>query len=369
MRPTWVEVNLAAIAHNAGLLAELVYPAKLCAVVKANGYGHGLIPIAGTAIDAGAAMLAVALVEEGQQLRKADIQTPILVLSEPHPKQFPEVVAHGLTPTVYQPASISAANTAAKAANTKLPVHLKVDTGMARVGVAPDQIFGLANVIAAYDSLELAGVWTHCPLADTPDNSFTKNQIQRFTKILSQLRSDGHHGFCAHLGNSAVAMAYPNGHLDMVRCGIALYGIAPSLALDGHIALKPAMTVRSEVAMVKRIAAGTPVSYGHRYRAPQDTLLATIPVGYGDGWSRQLGLCGGEVLIGGQRRPIAGVITMDQTMVECSLAHPVEPGDEVILLGRQGSEEITATEIATRLDTIGYEVVCKLTQRMPLRYS
>lgn len=369
MRPTWADINLEAIAHNTRLLAELVHPAELCAVVKADAYGHGMIPVARTAVDAGAATIAVALVDEGRRLREDGIEAPILLLSEPRPYEFAEVVEHRLIPTVYQGEGLAAAAAAATAANERLPVHLKVDTGMARVGAPPAEVLMLADAIAERDTLELAGVWTHCAVADEPDNPFTAYQIEQFSHLLSRLRLSGHQDFCRHLANSAVAMAHPNGRFDMVRCGIALYGIPPSPALADCLPLQPAMTVRTEVSMVKTIAAGTPVSYGHHYSAPSDTQLATIPIGYADGWTRRLGTSGGEVLIGGHRRPIAGVVTMDQTMVDCGLDHPVSPGEEVILLGRQGDQEITATEIAQRLDTIAYEIVCQFGRRVPLRFS
>ena len=369
MRPTWADISLTAIAHNVALLAELVHPAKMCAVVKADAYGHGMIPVARTAMEAGAGILAVALVDEGRLLRGAGIDSPIILLSEPRPNEFAEVVEDRLVPTVYQGEGLAAAAAAASAAQERLPVHLKVDTGMARVGAPPAEVMMLADAITERDTLELAGVWTHCAVADEPDNPFTAYQIEQFNHLLSRLRLAGHHGFCRHLANSAVAMAHPAGRFDMVRCGIAIYGIPPSPALAGCLPLQPAMTLRTEVSMVKTIAAGTPVSYGHHYTTPADTQLATIPIGYADGWTRRLGVSGGEVLIGGRRRPIAGVVTMDQTMVDCGLDHPVSPGDEVILLGRQGEEEITATEIAEHLDTVAYEVVCHLGRRVSVRYK
>ena len=369
MRPTWADIDLAAIAHNVGLLAELARPAAMCAVVKADAYGHGMIPVARTAVEAGAATLAVALVDEGRQLREEGMDTPILLLSEPRPNEFAEVVELGLIPTVYQGEGLAAAAAAAAAAGVCQPVHLKVDTGMARVGAPPAEVMMLADAIAGRDTLELAGVWTHCAVADEPDNPFTAYQIEQFNHLLSRLRLAGHRGYCRHMANSAVAMAHPAGRFDMVRCGIAIYGIPPSPALADCLALQPAMTLRTEVSMVKTIAAGTPVSYGHHYTAPADTQLATIPIGYADGWTRRQGVSGGEVLIGGRRRPIAGVVTMDQTMVDCGLDHPVSPGDEVILLGPQGDDEITATEIAERLDTVAYEVVCQLGRRVSLRYK
>ncbi|MDH3754052.1 MAG: alanine racemase [Acidimicrobiia bacterium] len=368
MRPTWADIDLAAVAHNAAALQAMAHPAMLCAVVKADGYGHGAVPVARAAVDAGADWLAVATVEEGRALRGSGLTTPILLLSEPAPPEMIEVVDADLRPTVYTGEGLAAAAAAAQQRDARLAVHLKVDTGMHRVGAAPDQIPMLAQAIADKPSLDLEGVWTHCAVADELDSGYTDVQLDRFDRVVAELRAAGHHPRLCHAANSAVTIAHPRGRYDMVRCGIALYGVPPADSLRSMIDLVPAMSVRSHVSMVKTVAAGERVSYGQRWEAPVDTVVATVPIGYADGIRRRLNRVGGEVLIGGRRRSIAGTVTMDQLLVDCDADSTVTAGDEVVLIGRQDDEEITANEVAAKLDTIGYEVVCDIESRVPRRY-
>jgi alanine racemase len=363
VRPTWAEVDLGAVAHNVGLLADLCRPAAVCAVVKADGYGHGAVPVARAAVEAGATWLAVALVEEAVVLRDAGLETPVLLLSEPRPEEFGAVARLGLRATVYTPEGVAAAAEVACG-----PVHLKVDTGMHRVGAAPEDALALARAIADEPGLELEGIWTHLAVADEPERPFTVEQLERFARVRAALAEDGYTPAVAHAANSAGAIAHPAARLDLVRCGIAVYGIAPSPDLDGAVALRPAMAVHSEVTLVKRVAAGEGISYGLHHVFDRDTTVATVPIGYADGVRRRLGLDGGEVLIGGRRRPIVGVVTMDQLMVDCG-DDPVATGDEVVVIGRQGDEEITAAEWAARLGTIGYEIVCGIGPRVPRRHQ
>ncbi len=368
MRPTWADIDLGAVGHNVRELGRIVAPALLCAVVKADGYGHGAVAVARAAVDAGADWLAVALVEEGRTLRAAGIDAPVLVLSEPRPKEMVEVVESALTPTVYSGEGLASAQAAAAHAGVELGVHLKVDTGMHRVGAAPDDVPMLARAVADKDALRLDGVWTHCAVADEPDDPYTDRQLDRFDEVLGCLARAGHRPGLVHAANSAVALAFPRGRYDLVRCGISVYGIPPSAALADRADLRRAMTIRSEVSMVKRIAAGERVSYGLRWEAPGPTTIATVPIGYADGIRRRLHEVGGAVLVGGRRRPIAGVVTMDQLMVDCD-DDDVATGDEVVLIGVQGDDEITAAEVASKLDTIAYEVVCDIGSRVPRRYA
>jgi len=367
VRPTWADIDLDAVAHNVRELCRIVAPAQLCAVVKADGYGHGAVPVARAAVEAGADWLAVALVEEGRVLRAAGIDAPVLVLSEPRPKEMVEVVDSDLTPTVYSGEGLAAAEAAAIHAGIELGVHLKVDTGMHRVGALPRDSAMLARAISDKLALRLDGVWTHCAVADEPDDPYTDEQLDRFEAVIDELAAAGHRPPFVHAANSAVGLAFPRGRYDLVRAGIGIYGIPPSPALAGLADLRRAMSVRSEVSMVKRLAAGERVSYGLRWQASTECTIATVPIGYADGIRRRLHDVGGEVLIGGKRRPIAGVVTMDQLMVDCG-DDPVATGDEVVLLGAQGDEDITATEVAARLDTIAYEVVCDIESRVPRRY-
>lgn len=367
MRPTWADIDLGAIAHNIETIADLVAPAEVCAVVKAGGYGHGSVPVGRAAVEAGATWLAVALVEEGRVLREAGIRTPILVLSEPRPLEMVEVVAYDLTPSVYSGEGLAAAAAAANQGGRRLDVHLKIDTGMHRVGARPEDAVALANAIGDKDSLHMAGVWTHCAVADDPDPTYTNRQLDTFDAVCGDLQAAGVDVGMRHAGNSAVAIAHPRGRYDMVRVGIATYGLPPSPNLADRVELRPAMTIRSEISFTKRIAAGDGVSYGLIWQSPRDTTIATVPIGYADGIRRRAGRVGGEVLIRGRRHPIVGQVTMDQLMVDCG-DHEVAPGDEVVLIGAQGADRITAGEWAAKLDTIGYEVVCDIESRVSRRY-
>ena len=367
MRPTWADIDLAAVAHNVEELASIVAPAEVCAVVKADGYGHGAVPVARAAVDAGATWLAVALVEEGRILRDAGIRVPVLVLSEPRPLEMVEVVAYGLTPTVYSGEGLAAAAAAAVQGGVVLPVQVKIDTGMHRVGAPPEQALVLAEAIADRDCLELEGVWTHCAVADEPDDPYTAAQLDSFERVLAELAAAGHTPRLRHAANSAVALAHPRGRYDMVRCGIAVYGIAPSPALAGIADLSPALGLRSQISYVKRIPEGARVSYGLRWTAPRDTTIATVPIGYADGIRRSSGDAGAQVLIRGRRMPVVGTVTMDQLLVDCG-DEEVRAGDEVILIGEQGDESISADEWAEWLGTIAYEIVCDIESRVSRRY-
>lgn len=341
-------------------------------MVKADAYGHGAVQVATAALRAGASWLAVALVREGVELRAAGIDAPVLLLSEPLPGSMPAVVANELTPSLYSTAGIDAASAAAMSAGTMLPVEICVDTGMRRVGCEPEDVDGIADRIGRTSSLRLAGIWSHCAVADELGNPFTATQFDRFDAVVTGLHSASlPEQPRAHIGNSAVAIARADRARDMVRCGIAMYGAVPSNELAGYCDLRPAMRLRSSVSFVKRIAAGDGVGYGHQWVAPRDRWLATVPIGYADGVRRDLGLRGGEVLIDGVRRPVVGVVTMDQLMVDVGDGDDhsdVAVGDEVVLLGRQGAEEITAGEVADCLGTIPYEVLCSVGPRVPRRY-
>jgi alanine racemase len=369
-RPVWAEVDPAAVQANAAHLASLVAPARLCAVVKAFGYGHGPVRVAEAAVAGGASWLAVATVEEGIQLRQAGITEPVLLLSEPIAGAMTDVVAAGLTPTLYTPAGVEAAARAVAGygGQSPLAVHVKVDTGMHRVGAEPEEAVALALAVAEAPGLVLEGLFTHFAVADEPDDPFTAEQLGRFRAVVDRLDASGVRPPILHAANSAAALAFPEARLDLVRCGIALYGLAPALPLAGLASgLTPAMAVKARVSYVKRVDAGERVSYGLRYRFGQASTVATVPIGYADGVPRRLSELGGEVLIGGRRRPIAGTVTMDQLTVDCG-DDLVAAGDEVVLIGRQGGEEITAWEWAERLGTISYEIVCGISARVPRDY-
>ena len=371
VRPAWAEIDLEAIRHNASVLAAAAAPASLCAVVKARGYGHGAVEVAAAAMAGGARQLAVALVEEGRELRAAGIAAPVLILSEPPADAMAEVVDAGLTPTVYTRPALEALVAAVRrpARRTRpYPVHIKVDTGLHRGGATPDDAVALAAAVAAEPALHLEGFWTHFAVADEPDRDFTGRQLDRFDAALGRLAEAGVTPGVRHAANSAGALWHPRARYDMVRCGIALYGLAP--APDGGPLpdLRPALSVRARVSYAKTVAAGEALSYGLRYTVSEDSVVATVPLGYADGVPRRLSAAGGQVLVGGRRRPMAGTVTMDQLLVDCGPGAAVRAGDEVVLIGAQGDESISAWEWAERVDTIAYEVVCGISGRVPRFY-
>jgi alanine racemase len=366
----WAEVDLGAIGHNVRTLRAIAAPARLCAVVKANGYGHGAAAVGRAAVEAGADWLGVAQVDELVGLRDAGIEVPLLLLSEPRLDEVDDAIATGARLTVYSPAIIGTLAKSVRSRRTgPVAVHLKVDTGMHRVGVAPADAVAVACAIGERSELRLEGVCTHLPVADEPDNPFTDDQISRFDRVVAELRGAGIDPGIVHMANSAGTIAHPKARHDLVRCGISVYGIPPAPALAPQAAdLRPALTLVSEISFVKPVAAGERVSYGHRHQIARDTVVATVPIGYADGVFRSLPLAGQEVLVRGKRCPIVGVVTMDQLMVDCGPDSDVAPGEQVVLLGEQDGERITPDEWAGRLGTISYEVVCAIGARVARRY-
>ena len=363
-------IDCAAIRHNTRVLRDRS-GVELCAVVKANGYGHGEVAVAVAALDGGATMLAVARVEEARRLRHAGITAPILVLSQPEPASFAEAAELRLEPAVDTRAGVAAAEEAAAAAGSPLPVHLKIDTGMHRVGAAPADATPLADAITSSPNLVLSSVWTHLAVADEPGHPATGRQLDAFDAVVDELDRHGLRPPMLHAANSAGAIAVERARYDMVRCGIALYGLPPSPALDGVVDLRPALTWTSTVSHVKRLRAGDRVSYGLRGEMPIDATVATIPVGYADGYVRALWTGPGHVIVGGRHRRIVGVVTMDQLVVDVG-DDDVNVGDPVVLIGEQsgpdGTSRTTADDLARTLDTINYEIVCGITDRVGRRY-
>jgi alanine racemase len=377
-RPAWADIDLGAVRHNAALLRRLASPAEVCAVVKADAYGHGELPVARAALEGGASWLAVALVEEGVTLRDAGIEAPILLLSEPPDEALAEAVARRLVPTVYSTERIGAlAKTVADRGSGPLPVHLKVDTGMHRVGADPAEAPALADLISADPGLELGAVWTHLAVADgagAEDTAYTTGQLERFDAVLATLAAAGHRPPLVHVANSAGTIATPAARRDLVRCGLAVYGVAPTQALGEQLAaatgggrLRPVLSLRSRVTLVRDLDAGERPSYGRARPLAVRSTVAVAPIGYADGVPRRLFDEGGSVLVRGVRRPLAGTVTMDQIMVDCGPAgsSDVEVGDEMVLIGSQGGDEITADEWAGRLGTVSYEVLCGIGPRVP----
>jgi alanine racemase len=370
-RWAWAEIDLAAVAHNVGVLRAAAAPAVVWAVVKADGYGHGSVDVSRAVLDAGAEGLCVALVQEARVLRDAGIDAPMLVLSAQPSGQAAEAVALGVTSAVIDAAGMAALDAAALDAGRIHDVHLKIDTGMHRMGCAPEDAADLAVLAAAASGLRLAGVFTHLATADEPDHPAVALQFARFDQALAAVRAVGVDPGVVHIANSAGALALPSARRDLVRAGIAIYGISPGAGVD-HLAsaLRPAMSLHARVSRVQRVQAGEGVSYGLRHTVQRETTIATVPIGYADGVPRRSFVTGVEVLIGGTRRPIVGVVSMDQLMIDVG-DDEVVVGDRVVLIGEQagaqGVGRILAAEWADRLGTIGYEIVCGISARVPRR--
>lgn len=372
------EIDLGAIAHNVRGLRRITDPkAQLLIAVKANGYGHGAVEVARTALDHGADQLGVARLEEGAALRRAGIDAPILIMGFTPAEKADQLIEHNLMPTVYSMENTANLAAAAKAMNRTLTFHIKVDSGMGRLGVPCsdlrlDDSRKAVNDITAMTrlpGLQLQGVFTHFATADHADKDFARLQFSRFKGLLADLSSAGVAIPVRHAANSAAIIDLPETHLDMVRAGISVYGLYPSAEVDqGRIDLRPALQLKARIIHLKRVPAGTGISYGGTYKTTAPATIATVPVGYGDGYSRLLSNRG-QMLVNGKRAPIVGRVCMDLTMLDVSHIEEVAMGDEVVLIGRQGDERIPADEVAAQLDTINYEVVTTLMARIPRVYK
>ncbi|MHB8379966.1 MAG: alanine racemase [Acidimicrobiales bacterium] len=371
-RPAWAEISASAIAHNVRALKSVMGDASFCAVVKANGYGHGALLAATAALDAGADSLAVAIVDEGIELRGAGVSAPILLLAEIPPSTIPDALAHELTLTVGSLNGARAAVAAAERSPGRHPVHVKVDTGMHRMGVAPEGVDAVVDALLASSAIDLEGLYTHFSVADgssAEDRAFTRAQIETFDEVVGALGARGVLPRVLHSANSAGALGYPEARRSMVRVGLALYGYLPQGWLSGVLEdqqqkLEPALSLRAQVVAVRRVAAGERPSYGRSRALDHDATIATVPFGYADGYPRRLFEAGAEVLINNTRHPLAGNVTMDQLLVDVG-DEEVAPGDDVVLLGRQGDEVISAEDWATWANTITWEILCGIGARVP----
>lgn len=366
--PTWAEIDLDAIAHNTRQLKKLVgEKTELMAVVKANAYGHGAVPVTRTVLKGGGSRLAVNRVSEGVQLRQAGITAPILVLGYAPPAEAETIVQHDLTPTVNTQELALSLSKASVAHGRETAVHVKVDTGLGRFGLLPEEVVAFVKGLMKLAALRLEGIWTHFATADEADKSYTYRQFGIYQQVVERLGGEGIHFPLHHVANSAATLDLPETHLDMVRCGITLYGLYPSTEVSRPIALRPAMSLKSRVARIRTLPAGSSISYGRTYTTSRPTPAALIPLGYGDGFHRLLSNRG-AVLIRGKRAPIIGRVCMDQFAVDVSGIEGVQQDDEVVVIGRQGEEEISAEEVAAWASTINYEVVTAITARVPRVY-
>lgn len=367
-RPVWAEVDRDAIAQNVREFRRLIdRDCQLMAVVKSDGYGHGDLETARTALASGANWLAVALPEEGVRLRRAGIAAPILVLGSLAAEQLELCVTKDLVVTVYQWEQAQALSRIASRLQKAVRVHVKVDTGMGRLGIPGEQAIEFITGLRRLPGVEVQGVFTHFATADEPSGEYLGFQRRRFEAVLDQLARAGITIPLRHSANTAAALYLPDVHMDMVRVGLGLYGLlpVPGRPVPG-IHLRPALRVFARVTSVRRVPPGTAISYGASFVTWKETSIAVLPIGYGDGVSRQLGNRG-CVMLDEKRFPIVGNVTMDHIMVDIG-DHPVEVGDEAVLLGGQGSAEITADEWAEWMNTISYEVICMIGSRVPRVY-
>ncbi len=362
-------IHMGAIAENFRLMKErLREGVRMIAVIKTDGYGHGAVPIARMVEPYEYIWgFAVAAVSEAVQLREAGIEKPILILGYTFEEDYPEMAARGIRPTIFTAEMAGSFSEAAERIGVKAPAHLAVDTGMSRIGVA-DNDAGLAEVgrIAAYPNLQVEGVFTHFARADETDKNCARGQLERFSAFCDCLETNGLNGFLRHCSNSAGIMELPEANLDLVRAGISIYGIYPSGEMNRDFGLCPAMELKSHIVYIKTLEAGTPVSYGGTFVTSKTTRVATIPVGYGDGYPRSLSNKG-YVLIRGKRAPILGRVCMDQFMVDVS-GIEAELFDEVTLLGRDRDSEITIEELDALSGRFPYEFVCDIGKRVPRVY-
>ncbi len=369
----WVEVDLKAIAHNIRELRRITNPkARIMAVVKANAYGHGMIEVARQSLENGAEALGIANIEEGIQLRKAGIDAPVLIFGYTSPVHAKKLIEFDLTQTVYSYETSRALSEALAAYGKKIKVHIKVDTGMGRLGLLrgiKNNSLSEAESISRLPMLELEGIYTHFATADKSDRSYAGKQFEIFMDFLNQLRIAGLEIPVTHAANSAAIINMPETHLDMVRAGISIYGLYTSEEVDRSIIkLKPAMELKTKIIHLKKVPAGFKVSYGTTYETEKPTTIATVSIGYADGLNRLLSSKGRMLVCGGQSAPIVGRVCMDMTMLDVGEIPEVVMEEEAVVFGKQGNASISVDEIASTINTINYEVVSTIMERVPRIY-
>ncbi len=362
-------VDLGAVERNCARLArELGGETRLCAVVKANGYGHGAVECASAALAGGASWLAVAAAPEATELRARFADVPMLVMGALTAAELDEALEARAEIAVWRREFLELIARRGSELGFQPRVHVKYDTGMGRLGERdPDAVRELVAVAAASDAVELAGLWTHFATADEPGSAHFDRQLDRFRALALPLK-DRHPDMLLHAANSAATLREPESHFDMVRCGIAIYGLDPFGEDPVARALEPALELRSYVAAKKRFEAGDSAGYGQRWRAPNDRWVGVLPIGYGDGVRRDL-TNNGEVLVGGRRRPIVGTVSMDNITIDLGEETDVEPGEPAVLIGTQDGQHIVCEEVARRLATINYEITCGISARVPRSYD
>ena len=367
--PTYATINLAALAHNLSCIKRYLPPScEILAVVKANAYGHGAVEIARALTCQGVERFAVASLDEGIALRQAGISAFIVVLGALFEEQVSDLVAHRLTPVVSDGRILPALATAAQSHSTPYPIHLKVETGMGRLGFSPKELLTLLDNPLLHSSLQVVGMMTHLADADGKDSTVTERQLGEFRAVLEQIRQRGITLPLVHAANSAAIVRFPDAHFSLVRPGIMLYGYDTLPATVPAPDLKPVLSLHTTIVQLRNIPQGGTVSYNGTFVATRPTRIAVLPVGYADGYSRQLSHRG-SVLIQGRRAPIVGLVCMDMTMVDVTDIAQLQVGETVTLIGQQGEEAIWADEVAGWIDTIPYEVLCGIGSRVPRIYE
>jgi alanine racemase len=367
-RPTWAEINLGNLTHNVKAFRQHIpQPTRLMAVVKADGYGHGDAEVARAALAAGADWLAVALVEEGIRLRQAGLAAPILILGYLPPESLSAVIQYRLTPAITDISTLLLMEDEARRQRRKVGIHLKVDTGMGRLGPRDTGGLDLAKRTLTSSHLELEGVFTHFATADDEDKGYTNAQLDKFKRLVETIKKEKPQ-VIAHCANSAAAIEIPQAYFDMVRIGISLYGLYPSGQVKKLIPLKPVMSLHTSIAFVKEVPAGTAISYGRTFVTSCPSRIATLPLGYADGLFRTLS-GKAEFLIQGRRVPQVGRICMDYTMADITDLPEAEVGEPVVVFGNQGQEHISADDLALLTGTISYEILCAVSARVPRYYK
>ncbi len=364
MRITWAEINLSAIRHNLICIRHAAPNSTIIAVVKANAYGHGIVHVAQEAVDAGADYLGVGFLEEGILLRKKSISCPILVLGGVLFHQVRRFLENDLDITVSSLGLAYAVNSAARQSGTRARIHLKFDTGLNRIGINHEKASLVFERLKPLDHIDIVGVYSHFSTADAPNSDFTHLQLERFKHIISVADSFGIQPRYRHIACSGALLQHSDACFNMIRAGLIMYGLYPTPSIAHPFDLQPVLSFKSRVVFLKDVPEGQPISYGRTYYTQRRTRIATIPVGYGDGYNRALSNRG-EVLIGGRRFPVVGRICMDQIMVDIGQDSSIRVGDEVVIYGEQGDERISVEEIAEKLGTIPYEVVCWIAHRVP----
>lgn len=368
-RPTWVEIDLNALRHNLSALKKRVGPQiKILGIVKADAYGHGDYEVSRVLLNNGVEMLGIAIVEEGIQLREKGIKTPLLILGGIFEEQIDTVIQYGLTPTVYDLKLAEVLSKRAYYFNTIMKVHVYVDTGMGSIGVKYDKAIEFIKVVKNLKNFHIEGIYTHCSSSDEKDSAFTNLQIKRFRDILTALDSMNACIPLRHMANSGAILGYPEAYFTMVRPGLSLYGLYPSEDVSRDIGIRPVMSFKTRIIHIKEMDTGDVVGYGRGYNITKPTRVATLPLGYDDGYSRLLSNQG-EVLIRDKKASIVGRVCMDQCFVDVTNIKDVSVGDEVVLYGSQGQETIPIESIAKQLDTIPYEVTCSISKRVPRIYT